>query len=184
MYLEQTDLIERSNALKAFCRCPFPGDPEPILLDAQSNCEPLRNAAWEALENICHPSVRTFALEQLSDSTEKALPILILNYHPKDEIMLVELAKSIPVDFECNTNWHGIHGDILGMKDHKLKAPPALLHHIYETTYCSCCREYALYQMGKRRLLSAEILEECILDSNDDIRKYAEKFLKRRQLKR
>ena len=60
---------------------------------------------------------------------------------------------------------------------------PALLWHIYETTYCSCCREYALLQMGKRRLLSAEILEECLLDSNDDIRKYAAKCLTRRHRK-
>lgn len=182
-YLEQEDPIKRANALMAFCRCPFPGDPEPILQDAQSDCEPLRDAAWDALENIRHPSVRAFALEQLPYGAEKVVPILILNYKPTDEEMLVKLIKSVPVDFECNTNWHGIHSDILAMEDHKLKAPPALLWHIYETTYCSCCREYALLQMGKRRLLSAEILEECLLDSNDDIRKYAAKCLTRRHRK-
>lgn len=180
-YLMQKDPIKRANALVAFSRCPFPGDPETVIQDARSDCEPLRNAAWEALENIRHPSVRGFAMEQLPYCTEMVIPILILNYQSQDEEMLVTLIKSIPVDFECNTNWHGIHGDILAMEDRKLKAPPALLWHIYETTFCSCCREYALLQMGKRRLLSTEILEECLLDSNDDIRKYASKCLKRRQ---
>lgn len=181
VYLAQHEPAERAEALKAFSRCPFPMDPSPIIEDAKSDFEPLRNAAWWALENIRHPAVRAFAMEQIDCDLENALPVLITNYKTQDEAWLTERVKSIPVDFECTTAWHGIHGDILAMEDHKLKAPPALLRHIYETTYCSCCREYTLRQMGKRRLLDQAILEECLLDSNDDICTYAARCLKRRR---
>ena len=180
-YLTQHEPAERAEALKAFSRCPFPMDPSPIIEDAKSDFEPLRNAAWWALENIRHPAVRVFAMEQIDCDLENALPVLIRNYKTQDEAWLTERVKSIPVDFEGTTAWHGIYGDILAMEDYKLKAPPALLRHIYETTYCSFCREYTLRQMGKRRLLDQTILEECLLDSNDDIRTYAARCLKRRQ---
>lgn len=180
-YLAQTDPARRAEALSAFSRCPFPGDPAPILADAQSGQKSLQTAAWEALENIRHPAVRQLALAWLERDMEAALPALMANYQPEDEAMLTALVTKIPADFQNHTNWHGIHGDILAMEDHGKHAPAALLRHIYETTYCSCCREYALRQMGKRRLLGDEILEECLLDSNDDIRAYAMSILRRRQ---
>lgn len=180
-YLEQEDPKARAEALEAFGWCPFPEEPFPIIEDTKSAFEPLRKAAWQALENIRHALVREFALERLDSDLENALPVFITNYQQQDEALLVERVKSIPVEFECTTAWHGIHRDILAMEDYKLKAPPALLRHIYETTYCSCCREDALRQMGKRRLLNRAILEECLLDSNYDIRAYAARCLKRRR---
>jgi hypothetical protein len=38
--------------------------------------------------------------------------------------------------------------------------------------------------MGKRRLLTEEFLEECLLDSNSDIRSYARGILNRRSNRR
>ena len=183
-YLAATEPEARTTALKAFCRCPFPLDPSPILLDAQSEDTELRSAAWDALENIRHPLVREFALAQLAADMETALPIVIANYHPQDEAMLVKLVKAVKVDHACKTNWHGTQLVVLNMADHGMKAPKALLYHIYETSYCSCCREYALGQMGKRRLLNDGILEECLLDSNTDIRSYARGILNRRNNRR
>lgn len=180
-YLMERDPTARAKALEAFSICPFPEDPLPIIEDSGSDFEPLKKAAWQALENIRHPSVHAFAMEQLDWDVESALPILITNYQPQDEELLVKLVKSIPVDFECTTAWHGIHLDILGMGDRGLKVPASLLHYIFESTYCSCCREYVLRQMGKWRLLDATILEECIFDSNDDIRTYARRCLNRRK---
>ena len=52
-----------------------------------------------------------------------------------------------------------------------------VLRLIYETTYCSNCREYALRQLGKRRALTDEIRRECLMDSNNDIRAYAKRLL-------
>ena len=40
---------------------------------------------------------------------------------------------------------------------------------------------YALGQLGKRRNLTPELLEECLYDSNDEIRTYACRALNRRK---
>jgi len=180
-YLEQTELDARAEALGAFALRAFPGDPTPIIEDAKSEHLKLREAAWEALGNVRHPLVRQVAIEHLREDVETVLPVLIMNYQKDDEEMLIELVKSVKVDFACTTAWHSVHGDVLNMKDYGLKAPKELLYHIFDTTYCSCCREYALLQMGKRRLLTAEILEECLFDSSYDIRAYAKRCFARRK---
>ena len=173
--------IGRAAALSAFFVCPYPGDPQPLLVDAKSSCEQLKEAAWRALSNLRHPAVRDFALAVLPEDSEAALPLLIKNYQEQDAPLLERLVTQIPVDFDETTGWHGIHLDVLNMVDDGLKAPAALLRHIYTTTYCSSCREHALRQMGKRRLLTDEILQECLFDSNSDICAYAERCLRRRK---
>ena len=180
-YLEQTEPDARAEALGAFALRAFPGDPTPIIEDAKSEHLKLREAAWEVLGNVRHPLVRQFAIEHLREDVETVLPVLIMNYQKDDEEMLIELVKSVKVDFACTTAWHSVQGDVLNMKDYGLKAPKELLFYIFDTTYCSCCREYALLQMGKRRLLTAEMLEECLFDSSYDIRAYAKRCLARRK---
>lgn len=180
-YCAQTDPAKRAKALKMFRRCPFPEDPSPILADAEADFTELRDAAWQALANIRHPAVRDFALGKLQDEPVGVIPLLTKNYLPRDAALLEQLVMSVSVDFDDVSGWHGLHLDVLAMADESLKAPPVLLRHIYETTYCSCCREHALRQMGKRRLLTDEILRECLFDSNSDIRVYAKRCLKRRK---
>lgn len=180
-YLLQTDSEARAEALQAFSCCPFPGDPSPILADTASSCEALQDAAWKALEHIRHPAVRDFVIALLEDNAPQALPVFITNYLPQDEPRLHRLVSGLQVDRACSTNWHGIHLDILRMEDQGVKAPLSLLHLIYETTYCSNCREYALRQMGRRHALTDEMLRECLLDSSNDIRAYAKRLLARRQ---
>ena len=180
-YLAQTNPEKRAASLQAFSRCPFPGDPAPILADTDSSCEALREAAWEALGHIRHPAVRDFVIAQLEDNAPQALPVFITNYLPQDEPRLYGLVSGLRVDRACTTNWHGIHRDVLHMDDRGMKAPLPLLKQIYETTYCSNCREYALRQMGRRHALTDEMLRECLLDSSSDIRAYAKRLLARRQ---
>lgn len=179
-YLAQTDPAARAKALEAFFACPYPNDPTPIIQDANSCYPKLKEVAWQALENIRHPLVRQFAVEQMRKDPEMALPIFLVNYEPQDENLLIDIVKAVKTDFACTTAGHGVQSEVLGMGDHGLKAPAALLQHIYETTYCSFCREDALRQMGKRKLLTDEMLEECLLDSNYDIRTYAKSVLTRR----
>ena len=180
-YLAQTNPEKRAAALQVFSHCPFPGDPSPILADTASSCEALQDAAWKALEHIRHPAVRDFVIALLEDNAPQALPVFITNYLPQDEPRLHRLVSGLQVDRTYSTNWHGIHLDILRMEDQGVKAPLSLLHLIYETTYCSNCREYALRQLGKRRALTGEMLVECLLDSNSDIRTYAKRLLARRK---
>ena len=43
------------------------------------------------------------------------------------------------------------------------------------------CRLDALRQLGRRRKLTPDLLEECLYDSNDEIRTYARRALTRRK---
>jgi hypothetical protein len=180
-YIEQSDFEARAEALTAFSRCPYPENPSPIIEDTKSGCERLKEVAWQALENIRHPMVREFALKNLKNNLETVLPVFIKNYQEQDATLLESLVKSIYVDFDDTTGWHGVYYDVLRMVYDGLKASATLIQHIYETTYCSCCRERAFLQMRKRRMLTNEILQECLLDSNDDIRTYANQCLKKRK---
>lgn len=179
-YLNAVEPDERAKALDAFRRCPFPLEPLPIIEDASSEFEPLKEAAILALENVRHPDVRAFALQNVDEKPESYLPLLVRNYELQDEELLTELIESVQIDWKCSTPWHGLQLDVLRMKDYSLKAPGRLLAFIYENTYCSCCRERALVQMGRRRLVTAEMLQECLYDSNEDIREYARKRMKKK----
>lgn len=99
-----------------------------------------------------------------------------LNLNAKE---LEERVKSVAVDRNEETGWHSLYLDILNMQ--KVKIPFSVLEHIYENSYCSCCRENALRQMSKRHMLTDEILQECLLDSNEDIRAYVKRILNRRK---
>lgn len=180
-YIEQSDFDARAEALTAFSRCPYPDNPLPIIEDTKSGCERLKEVAWQALENIRHPMVREYALQNLMNNLVTVLPVFIKNYQEQDATLLESLVESIYVDFDNTTGWHGVYYDVLRMVYDGLKAPATLIQHIYETTYCSCCRESAFLQMRKRRLLTNEIIHECLLDSNDDIRTYANQCLKKRK---
>ncbi len=67
------------------------------------------------------------------------------------------------------------------MDKQKPPAPGSALRFIFDTTYCSECRADALRQMGRRRMLTPELLEECQYDANDHIRTYARRCLNRRK---
>lgn len=183
VYKETTEPQSRADALYAFSHCPYPDNPQPIIEDTTSTCETLRNIAWQVLKNIRHPKVRDFVLNNLEDNNKILISILIKNYLPQDKKLLEKLIKQIPIDLMNKTGWHRVHLDVLAMSNNGVKAPASLLQHIYETTFCSCCRENALRQMVKRRIASTDMLKECLLDSNDDIRIYSEKLLKNRQKK-
>lgn len=175
-YLAAETTEERAAALDAFWVCPYPGEPGPVISDACSENEGLRDAAWRVLAHTQHPDVRSFALEML-EREDDAFGVLAANYREADEERLMARLRAEPVDFACNTWWHRYQLDVLNMK----KQPKAALQYIFDATYCSCCREHALSMMGKRRMLTRELLEECVFDSSDDIRSYARRALRRRK---
>ena len=174
-YLTAADPEERAKALRAFRWTPYPGDPAPVITDTQSDHAPLRIAAWKCLRNICHPAVREYALAHLD--TCEGFAAFCTNYEKKDESLLLDRLRSVPVDFEGNTTWHGDQMAVRHMK----KPPKAALHHIFNTTYCTWCRWCVLEDMGRRRMLTQELLGECLYDSNDEIRTYARRALNRRK---
>ena len=179
-YREQNQPQPRAEALAAFSHCPYPDDPLPIMEDAQSSCEALQKAAWGALENLRHPAVRRFALDNAEHGirTPENFAILVTNYAPEDSTLLEALLR----ERIAAKDWDGVH--VAGMdiyrtfnKGSTIPHPRHLLPLLYEYTPCSFCRETAVCHMSRHRLLTKEILEECLYDSNDEIRRYAQKRL-------
>lgn len=78
------------------------------------------------------------------------------------------------------SSWHGSFLDVRRIfeKSGQKDVPRELLPYLYENTLCSCCRESVLMEMGRRRMVTNELLRECIYDSNEEIRRYAAKRLK------
>ena len=181
-YLSASTPEEKAEALDAFFWNPYPGDPTPVILDAQSDQELLRHRAWTALENTRHRLVREFAISRLS-TDEEAFGALCTNYERQDESLLLSHLKNQHIDFECTTCWHGDQLCVLRMDKRKPLAPRSAPEFIFQSTYCSECRADALQQMGRRRMLTPELLEECLYDANDDIRAYARRALNRRKPK-
>ena len=59
-----------------------------------------------------------------------------------------------------------------------------LLRYLYEVTFCSECRRYNLQAMVARRMLTDDLLRECLYDCNEDTRRYAARLLRRRNARR
>lgn len=178
-YREETDPALRAEALTAFSCCPYPDDPEPIIQDAQSSHKELQNVAWRALEKISHPAVRDFAVENISTGNRllESFALLMSNYTPEDE----KVAKNLLLQWIHQKDWDSIHGaglDVFRAFDTCKARPKHLLPLLYEYNPCSCCRETTLRYMAKHRMLSKDLLEECIYDSDGNIRYFARGKLK------
>lgn len=181
-YLSAVTPAEKIAALDAFHWTAYPADPTPLIRDAQSDHENLHNTAWNVLGDLRHPAVRTFAMAHLQDE-EDAFRAFCANYEKQDEPLLLSHLQGQTIDFECTTAWHGDQLSVLTMDKHQPPAPICALRFIFDTTYCSECRADALRQLGRRRMLTPELLEECQFDANDDIRAYAHRCLSRRKTK-
>jgi len=177
-YREQSEPEARAEALRAFGWCPYPCDPQPVIEDTQSGNEKLRKTAWRALENLRHPAVREFAHSNAAkgDRTSENFALLVTNYISQDAALLESLLRELI----SKKNWDHVHAAGMDIyrafrKDSGIPHPKHLLPLLYEYNPCSYCRESALHYMAKHRMLTGEILEECLWDSNYDIRSYAAK---------
>lgn len=180
-YLRAEEPAARAEAVSMFVMCPYPGDPAPLMADAVSSHERLHRGAWLALQEVQHPAVRDFAVEHLFRQPEWALPVLQRNPGPGDDALLLEMVQRMPMDDE--TVVHQVYYDVLDSDFPGSKTMAEVLRYVYDHHMCPRCRFDVVRVMGKRRLLTDEILQECCHDSNADIRKYAAQLLRRRRKK-
>lgn len=180
-YREQMQPELRAKALEAFGYCPYPENPQTIIEDTNSACEELQIAAWRALENLRHPAVRAFALNNVQQGirTQENFALLVTNYVSSDGKLLEELL----LELIAAKNWDHVHTAGLSIyrafeKDSGIPHPKHLLPLLYEYEPCSYCRESALEYMSGHRMLTEKILQECLYDSNYDIRRMAVRKLK------
>lgn len=183
-YVQESDVRKKIAMLNVFSRCDdgFPLSPRCLIADARSEDDGLSSAAVDTLEKTRDSAAHEFALELARDDSRKAEAIRLLctNYQKSDKRLLAELVKSLPIDYNDKFGWHGAFMSVQelfeGSREKKL--PKELLQYIYENALCSFCREYTLYEMGRRRMVTEELCKECLYDSNQDIRNYAAKRLK------
>lgn len=167
-------------------------DVDVLIADSKSENKLLQEYAFQALSYIRHKKVRAYAFELLGDVEDSAnilkratqleyfesvFGMLIYNYEKKDENWFVEAVKAIPVLRSEKINWHSIYRDLQRMfKKGKMESlPKEILYHMYEYGQCACCREDIVMEMSRRKMLTEELLQECLYDSNSEIRKFAEK---------
>ncbi|MDE6233870.1 MAG: hypothetical protein K2M60_11080 [Lachnospiraceae bacterium] len=151
-----------------------------VIGDADSYNEELRNNAVRALTEMKSEKVRDYALSVIDDTDcpEDVISMLVHNYHKEDYDQFVKLLYDLPISYE-DCGWHGAFISIIDVFEEKEphSLPTEILSYMYSETLCSCCRQGIVKEMGRQNLLSDKILRECLHDSNDDIREYAEKVI-------
>ena len=104
--------------------------------------------------------------------------MLAVNYEASDKELFVQSVKQIPITYE-NGFWHSAFFDVMDVFHAPgKKKPKELLPYMYQNTLCSFCREDVVREMGRRHMLTRELLEEMQYDCNSDIRDYAGKKLR------
>lgn len=153
-------------------------------LEQRAENAKLQKNAFRALTlgSMTDIRVHNYALEllQKNEYLEDVISMLANNYVKEDYDILAALIKELPVTYqEKDICWHGPFTAILNLLETRgVKHPPKeLLYYMYEHTLCSCCKESILREMSRRKMLTREILQECLYDSNDEIREFAKKRL-------
>ena len=105
----------------------------------------------------------------------EVVEILAFNYREEDDGLLIAAMKKLgPLKHRVSSELSHLAG-----RDTGVRLSERMLRHLYETTPCSFCRWRVVAEMGRRRLITREMAEECLHDASDDIRRYAERRIRR-----
>lgn len=179
--LDEKDPEVKRKLLMPFRKRPFPLDSSYIFELAESNLEKIREIAFDIMELLPPEQIRNFVLNLINEENEtvNSFNLLCHCYHPEDEHLLTTGVKGLKVSYD-DGNWHGVFMDVEKLLSNRAyKFNPDLFLYIYHQTLCSSCRFHLVQSMYKRMILPLEILEQCRYDSNKDIRKFAERKLKK-----
>ena len=156
-------------------------DIERLIADSRSEQDEFAARAFDALSYIRDRRVREYAYELLRSEKHRAQAVSMLaaNYEEEDREVFVHEVKQIPITYGDGA-WHGVFYDAMGLFSGPAKHKPReLLPYMYKNTLCSFCRAYVVREMGRRRMLTKNMLEEMRYDCNEEIRGYAERKLRR-----
>ena len=186
LYVAEKDLETRAGLLDLFSACDSKCEGylplDCVLHDALSDDERLRFSALGVLEGVKNPRVHDFALEMLKKRgvSHELLSVLAGNYRPDDDDFLIGAMKKI------GSMRHRVHSILARIPEEKNgdRLSRRMLMHLYDTIECTCCRERVVRELGRRRLLTDDMLAECLHDASDNIRDYAKRLMSRRHAKR
>lgn len=182
-YKEETELEIRYNLLRLLANreCAWAPSLSCLIADSQSEHSELSERAFTALRHYPKDArVRDYAIAllQKKEHIAEAVSMLAANYEESDKELFVEAVKQIPITYE-NGFWHSAFYDVMDVfYASGKKKPKELLLYMYQNTLCSFCREYVVKEMGRRHMLTRELLDEMQYDCNSDIREYANKKLR------
>lgn len=158
--------------------------PDEILKDfINSENEDIRDTAFYIMGQFPSEEMHDFALSLINDEEDLVYGVLLLckNFKREDEKTLFDAIKSVRVS--KNSFWHSVYMAVEDAFDKgKWKPQTDILQYIYENTLCSYCRLKIVKLMGQHGVLTKQILNECLYDSNSDIRAFAKRRLKRDNL--
>jgi len=181
IFLAATDLLKQSKPYKLllylsiFQKRPFPLDIDSIISWARSTNKKISNKAFLVLRNIKSEAVYELAIESLNNNKPNryALELLILNYKAQDLALLENMM------FKKQTK-HSFHSNALDImhifEENSDPSATGLLLHIYNTGWCTHCREGFIDIMLVNDMIPASIREELKYDCNLDIREKVEQY--------
>lgn len=178
--VEESNPTTKLVLLWPFRKKPFPLDERYIFELAENGNQSIRNIAFEMMQHLSSNRIHDYAKMLIKEENEipNALSLLCYSYTPKDEKLLTECVKCLPVTYD-DGSWHGVFMDVEDLLDKRsCKFEPSLFLHMYQQTLCSSCRARLVQSMFKRKILPYRILEECLYDSYEDTRKFAARKLK------
>jgi len=148
----------------------------------------IRGIAFRLMESNPSPKMREIAItliQQESDEITLALSLLSKNILPEDEQLFCDTIKAIPANFSGG-KWHDAFICARnGIEKLRGKPKTDLLLYVYRNTHCGFCREAIVRLMYKKKILTSAILQECLHDSNYDIRIFAKRITsKHRQIEK
>ena len=154
--------------------------PDEILQElAQSENKNIKDTAFAIMCQKPSEKMHDLALSVISvgKDLENGIELLCENFGRVDEKLLFDAIKRVKV--KNSRDWHGAYSAVkTAFKKGRWKPRTDILRYIYENTLCSFCRFRIVELMNQHQVLTSQILEECLLDSNSDIRDFAKRRIK------
>jgi len=151
-------------------------DITPLMGYAQSENLLLAEVAIDCLKGFKDKRLHDLAIQLLITKGlgSFALGLLIENYKKTDDVIIAELIK------KASNIPHHVQQDLRDIYQRRRSANafPILLR-VYNKGECSFCRFGIVEAMHHSHVLPDEILSECLFDSYEDTRKFAERLMKR-----
>ena len=174
--LRENDDTVKALLLMMFWRKPFPLDITPLIEYTRSENALLSEIAMKDLEYVKDKRIHDLALQLLEEKglDSFALGLLLKNYRKTDDDAIRKLIVKT-----SNVPQH-VQSDIADIYTyHRSETALPILLHVYQRGECSHCRYDIVRAMSHCKVLTNEILEECLYDSFEDTRRYAKRLIAR-----
>jgi hypothetical protein len=177
--LKEPNLNIKSELLWAFRKAKYKFSDEILQNLMQSENENIRDTAFYILGQVPSDRMHDLAISIINSEKEleNGIELLCGNFKKEDENILFDAIKRVKVNNK--NSWHGAFSAIeTAFEKGSWKPQTAILEYVYQNTLCSWCRLRIVELMSQHKVLTKQILTECLFDSNSDIRVFAERKFK------